>query len=224
MTKSDEISRVTRSKEQARAAYNKLSRWYDVLAGSFEKKPRELALRKLNVAEGERVLEVGFGTGHCIMALARSVGGSGSVAGIDISEGMLDITSRKVSEAGLADRVELRRGDATQLPFESDTFDAIFTSFTLELFDTPDIPVVLGECKRVLRQGGRICVASMSKDGEAGILLKLYEWGHRTLPSYVDCRPIFVRRALEDAGFKVVDVTKVSMWGLLGEIVVADKA
>ncbi len=223
MTKSDEISRVTRSKEQARASYNKLSRWYDVLAGSFEKKPRELALRKLNVAEGERVLEVGFGTGHCIVALARSVGAPGSVTGIDISEGMLDITGKKVSEAGLTGRVELRRGDATQLPFESDKFDAILTSFTLELFDTPEIPVVLGECKRVLRPRGRICVASMSKEGGTGVLLKLYEWGHRVLPSYIDCRPIFVRRALEDAGFKVVDVTKVSMGGLLGEIVVANK-
>jgi ubiquinone/menaquinone biosynthesis C-methylase UbiE len=223
MTTNDEISRVTRSKEQARLSYNKLSHWYDVLAGSFEKKPRELALQKLNVAEGERVLEVGFGTGHCIVALARSVGGSGSVAGIDISEGMLDVTSQRVREAGLTDRVELRRGDATHLPFESDSFDAIFTSFTLELFDTPDIPVVVAECKRVLRQGGRICVASMSKEGEAGVLLKLYEWAHRILPSYVDCRPIFVRKALEEGGFKVADVTMVSMWGLLGEIVVAKK-
>ena len=90
MAKKNEILRVTRPKEQARAAYNKLSRWYDVIAGFFEKKPRELALQKLNVAEGEKVLEIGFGTGHCMLALAQLVGNSGKVYGIDISEGMLN--------------------------------------------------------------------------------------------------------------------------------------
>jgi len=222
MAKKNEILRVTKPKEQARAAYNKLSRWYDVTSGFFEKKPRELALNKLNVTEGEKVLEIGFGTGHCMLALARSVGNSGKVYGIDISEGMLNVTKQRVSEAELSERVELRRGDATQLPFESDIFDAIFMSFTLELFDTPEIPVVLAECKRVLRKGGRICVAAVSKE-KAGLMTKIYEWLHKKIPRYADCRPIFLRRSLDEAGFQIVDVTAMPSWGFLGEIVVAKK-
>lgn len=224
MNHESETLRVTRSKEQARSSYNKISRWYDVFAGTFEKRPRVLALQKLGAVEGEKVLEIGFGTGHCILDLARSVGDSGRAYGIDISDGMLSIAQHRVDEAGLSGRVELRRGDATELPFASETFDAIFVSFVLELFDTPDIPVVLSECRRVLRKGGRICVAAMSKEGGNSVLVRLYEWGHVKLPNYIDCRPIFVRRVMEAAGLTIVDVTRVSMWGLVGEIVLAMKA
>lgn len=218
-----EISRVTRSKEQAKATYDWMSRWYDI-PGSFERRFAYAGSQKLGAQEGEIVLEIGFGTGHCIVALAQSVGSAGKVYGIDLSEGMCNITRARVSEAGLSERVELRRGDAAQLPFEASFFDAVFMSFTLELFDTPEMPVVLNECRRVLRTGGRICVVAMSKKGKGGLTMRLYEWVHTTFPSYVDCRPIFAQKALKDAGFEVVDATETSMWGLLPlEIVVAKK-
>ena len=95
------ISRVPRSKEEAKATYDKISRWYDVQAGPFEKKFRDVALQDIGAKEGEIVLEIGFGTGHCILALAQSVGNSGRVYGIDISEGMLNITQARIREAGL---------------------------------------------------------------------------------------------------------------------------
>jgi ubiquinone/menaquinone biosynthesis C-methylase UbiE len=218
------VSPVQRSKAEARAAYDKMSRWYDVLAGSSERKFVHLGLEKLAALEGEVILEIGFGTGDALLALAQAAGASGRVYGIDISEGMLNVAREKLEAAGLAERVELRLGDAVQLPFGDRFFEGIFMSFTLELFDTPEIPVVLAECRRVLGSEGRLAVVAMSKKGAGGPMLRLYEWTHRKLPKYVDCRPIFVRKALEDVGFQVIDSEVRSMWGLPIEIVVAKKA
>ena len=218
-----QISRVTRSKEEAKASYNMMSKWYDMLAGLAERKCRDAGLQKVSAKEGEIALEIGFGTGHSILALAQLVGNSGKVYGIDISEGMCNITQSRVREARLSERVELKCGDAAKLSFEANFFDAIFMSFTLELFDTPEIPIVLYECQRVIRSGGRICVVAMSKKGKANVIMRLYEWAHRKLPKYVDCRPIFVQEALEDAGFQILDVTEMSMVTLPVEIVVAKK-
>ena len=216
-----EISRVPRTKDDARAAYDKMSRWYDVLAGSSEQKFMRLGLEKLAPAEGEVVLEIGFGTGHALVALAQAVGESGKVWGIDISEGMRNVAQEAVEKAGVAERVVRRIGDAALLPCEDGFFDAIFMSFTLELFDTPEIPVVLAQCRRVLRNGGRLAVVAMSKEREGGLMLRLYEWAHEKMPKYVDCRPIYAQQSLEDAGFEVVETAVKSMWGLPVEIVLA---
>jgi demethylmenaquinone methyltransferase/2-methoxy-6-polyprenyl-1,4-benzoquinol methylase len=193
------------------------------LAGGFEGKHRAAGVRKLNPREGDVVLEVGFGTGRSILALADAVGISGKVYGIDISQGMLNVTSSRVEKAGLTERVVLECGDAAQLPFDTSFFDSVFMSFTLELFDTPEIPIVMSECRRVLRSGGRICVVAMSKKGNPNASTRLYEWFHDMLPQYVDCRPIYVQESLQSAGFHVVDATSLSFLGLRGEIVLAGK-
>jgi ubiquinone/menaquinone biosynthesis C-methylase UbiE len=218
-----EISRVTRSKQEAKASYDRMSKWYDVFSGRFESKYREAGLRKLGAGGGEVVLEVGFGTGHCILALAQAVGNKGKVYGVDISEGMCNISLSRIEKSGLAQRVELHCGDATHLPFKADCFDAVFMSFALELFDTLEIPIVLDECRRVLRREGRICIVAMSKEAKDGMMVKFYEWFHGRFPGFVDCRPIFVQKALEGAGFRIQDASEMSMWGLPVEIVLAKK-
>ncbi|MBM3145253.1 MAG: methyltransferase domain-containing protein [Chloroflexi bacterium] len=223
MNHHDTISRVTRSKEEAKASYDSLSRWYDVLTGWGERKFRKIGLQKLAAREGEKILEIGFGTGYCILALARAVGNSGKICGLDISEGMRNIAQSRIERADLAKRVELKMGDAARLPFEADSFDAVFMSFTLELFDTPEIPIVLQQCQKVLKSGGRIGVVAMSKEGKSNSLVRLYEWSHARFPHYVDCRPIYVRQALDDAGFHILDTTKLSYWGIPVEVVVARK-
>jgi len=216
------LSRVSRSKMSARANYNRMSRWYDWISGGAEKKYRDIGLQKLGANPGEQILEIGFGTGHCLVALARSVGDTGKVFGIDISEGMMEVARVRLRDAVLSYRVELHQGDATTLPFDPVAFDAIFVSFTLELFDTPEIPVMLRECLRVLRTGGRICVVALSKEHESWTT-RMYEWFHEKFPKIIDCRPIFVQQALSDSGFEAVDVNLTSMWGLPVEIALAWK-
>jgi len=220
----NQISRVTRPKDIAKASYDRMSKWYDIMAGSSEWKFVKIGLDLLKASESETVLDIGFGTGKSVLAIARSVGETGHVYGLDLSEGMHKIASDRIGKAGLSERVDLKCGDAVKLPFEDGFFDAVFTSFTLELFDNPEIPIVLQECNRVLRSGKRIVVVSMSKKSRESPAVKLYEWAHEKLPNYVDCRPIYVTESLSDAGFNVVEKKEIKMWGLPVDVVLAQKA
>jgi demethylmenaquinone methyltransferase/2-methoxy-6-polyprenyl-1,4-benzoquinol methylase len=197
-----------------------MSRWYDLMASS-EKNYVDAGLRVLGAAEGERVLEVGSGTGYALLSLARAVGSSGAVYGVDISQGMMRVAEIRLGKAGLRDAVALIRGDGAHLPLGDRSVDAVFMSFTLELFDTPHIPRVLAGCRRVLRDGGQLCVVSLAKRGEGSLSVRFYEWIHNRMPRYVDCRPIPVSEALEEAGFEVVEVARRSMWTLPVDIVLA---
>ena len=217
------ISRVKRSREKAKETYDKMGKWYDFIFGWTEKKYKRMGIEKLNVGEGDIALEIGFGTGRCIIALAESVGDSGTVYGIDISESMYQITNNRVKKANLSDRVVLKRSDALNLPFDDDCFDEVFMSFALELFDTPEIPILLQECKRVLKNKGKLCVVSLSKEGNHESMQSLYEWLHIRFPNYFDCRPIYVKKSIEYAGLNVLSQEIAYILGMPVEIVLAEK-
>lgn len=216
------ISRVLTSREETRAFYDKISGVYDLLSEHSEGPVRRAGLEKLAIAPGEHVLEIGYGTGHSLVELARAAGAQGRVFAIDLSEGMRAQAAARLEKENLADRVELTAGDATRLPYTDASMDAIFMSFTLELFDTPEIPRVLAECRRVLRLNGRIGVVAITKDSNDSLAIEAYEWSHRHFPNLLDCRPIYARRSLEEAGFIIKDASVTSMWVPV-EIVVARK-
>ncbi len=216
-----EVTHVERSKESARAAYDNLSKWYDLLAGSSEKKFADVGVRKLDVKAGEKILEIGFGTGGSLVSLVELVGRTGKVYGVDLSTGMFRVAQSKLKKNGILNRVELQCADALHLPYPDNFFDAVFMSFVLELFDTPEMPLVLQECKRVLKNNGRISVVALSKQKKFSV--RLYEWFHMRFPTYVDCRPIYAMETIEQAGFQIMDATEMVMWGLPVEIVVAQK-
>ena len=212
----------SRQQNTARASYNRMSKVYAFLSDESEQRFVSDAIEgMLEPQPGESVLEPGFGTGQVLVALAELVGDTGRVAGIDISDGMLEQTRKRVTEQGLADRVDLQLGSATELPYADDTFDAVFMSFTLELFPDDQIPVVLAECRRVLKPSGRLCVACMSSEGGIPTMERLYEWSHRAFPTIVDCRPIDAAAALMDNGFAVEQRKGMSMWGLAVDLILA---
>jgi ubiquinone/menaquinone biosynthesis C-methylase UbiE len=207
-----DIARVLQTKSETKAFYNKIAGVYDLLAEHSEQSMREVALEMLAPAPGEHLLEIGFGTGHVLARLAQAVGPTGKVFGVDISENMVAQAQGLLQKEGLTERVTLACGDAEDLPYPDGSLDGIFMCFTLELFDTPDIPRVLAQCQRVLRPGGRIVVAAVSKEGQQGFVLRAFEWTHRHFPNLLDCRPIHARQALEEAGFLVEQTRVESMW------------
>ena len=209
------------SLEDIRKSYGVVSRFYAVAEGIFEKGLRQKGLQLLSVTPGEVVLEIGFGTGYSLKEIANSVGENGRAYGIDITPQMLEITRKRLRKAGLTDRVELYEGDAKSMPYQDNKFDAVYMASTLELFDTPDIPRVLNEIKRVLKPGGRLGIASLTKEGREGSLfLRFYEWLHQKIPKYANCRPIYVEKLVADAGYEITKtgefvILKLVPWKLL---------
>lgn len=201
----------------ARAFYDRISGVYDHLSDASEHAARERGLKMLAVREGERVLEIGYGTGHTLEELARTVGTGGAVAGIDISTGMRDVARKRLAAADLEGRVDLRVGEVPPLPWDDAAFDAVTLSFTLELFEDDTMPRVLDEIRRVLAPGGRIGVVSMAEPDDPrheSLLTHAYKWMHRNFPHIVDCRPIDAVTRLRDAGFDVREHVEMSMWTL----------
>lgn len=217
-----DVLRVFQSKDQVRAYYDKIARVYDLLAERSEQPMRAKGLTRLAARAGERVLEIGFGTGHCLVELAQAVGPQGQVLGLDVSEAMLKLSRETLKKNGVDGHVELQLGDAARMPYPDGSVDGVFTSFTLELFDTPEIPVVLAEIRRVLVPGGRLVVVSLSKEGKQGLMMKAFEWTHQHFPNLMDCRPIHVRHAIEDAGLTIEECDIEHMWVPV-EIVLAAK-
>ena len=111
---------------------------------------------------GERVLEVGPGTGYYTLPVAGWLGPDGRLDVFDLQQEMLDHTMRRAAEAGLADRIHPAQGDARTLPYPDATFDAAY--LVTVLGEIPDQEAALRELRRVLRPGGRLVVGELFGD------------------------------------------------------------
>lgn len=111
--------------------------------------------------EGERVLEVGPGTGHYSLEVAEWVGSGGQLDIFDLQQEMLDHTMRRAAQRGLAN-IKASQGDARSLPYPDDSFDAAY--LVAVLGEIPDQQTALSELARVLKPGGRLVVGELLGD------------------------------------------------------------
>lgn len=110
---------------------------------------------------GERILEIGPGTGYYTLDIARWVTGAGRVDIFDIQQKMLDHTMKRALRSGRPNVVPTR-GDARELPYEDASFDAVI--LTTVLGEIPDRGAALREVARVLKPGGRLVVGELFGD------------------------------------------------------------
>src|SRR5215208_4343649 len=110
---------------------------------------------------GERLLEVGPGTGYYALPVAEWLSPGGTLDVVDVQQEMLDHTMRRAAEQGIGN-ISPVRADARELPFEDDSFDGAYLITVLG--EIPDQDAALRELRRVVRPGGRIVVGELFGD------------------------------------------------------------
>lgn len=123
---------------------------------------RAAYLDLLGVEPGQRVLEVGCGTGVVLRDVARRVAPDGRAVGLDPSQHLLHVARELAQQAGLGRLIELRTGDARALPFADATFDVALAVTTLS--HVPEGERAVPELARVVRPGGRVGVLDRDDD------------------------------------------------------------
>ncbi len=164
---------------------------------------RSRVLDVLGLQPGESVLDVGVGPGLLTFDMARIVGADGLCAGLDVSEAMIAMTNQRCAELP---SVDIRVGDATSLPFDDASFDAVVSTQVYEY--VAEIDLALREVARVLRPGGRVVI--LDTDWETAV------WAtddrvrqRRILDAWEEhlhdpCLPHSLAGRLEQAGLQVI--------------------
>ena len=142
---------VLEDKARARLFYKYLSQVYDTINPFiWNEEMRDEALEWFGIEEGDRVLDVGCGTGFATEGLLQH---TSEVYGLDQSAHQLEKAFAKFGKRG---QVRFHRGDAERLPFKDDTFDAYWSSGSIEYW--PDPVSALKEARRVTKPGAPVLV------------------------------------------------------------------
>jgi demethylmenaquinone methyltransferase/2-methoxy-6-polyprenyl-1,4-benzoquinol methylase len=168
----------TLPEDQVRAMFDRIAGVYDlmnsVMTAGLHHRWRERAVDLAAVGPGDRVLDVATGTGDLAMALKRRVGPDGEVVGTDFSERMLELARAK------ADDVEFEPGNALDLPYADDSFDAATVGFGARNF--ADLARGLSEMGRVVRPGGRVVVLELTTPERPPLSWFYRLWFDRLVP------------------------------------------
>jgi demethylmenaquinone methyltransferase/2-methoxy-6-polyprenyl-1,4-benzoquinol methylase len=163
---------------QVRAMFDRIAGVYDlmnsVMTAGMHHRWRERAVDLAGIGPGDRALDVATGTGDLAIALARRAGPEGEVVGSDFSEPMLELARRK------APAITFEWGNALELPYEDDSFDAATVGFGARNFS--DLGRGLSEMARVVRPGGRVVVLEITTPERPPLSWFFRLWFDRAVP------------------------------------------
>jgi SAM-dependent methyltransferase len=176
----------------------------------------DLLLARSGVVAGEDVLEIGCGTGATTVPLAETVGPTGRVVGVDLSQPMLEGARKRVAESGLGN-ITLLHADAQVHPFEPGQFDLIISRFGVMFFADPF--AAFSNLLPAARRGGRlrfVCWAPLA-DNQHWLIPYEVALRHLGPPAPQPPRapgpmafsdPDYVRSILDTAGFAEVEIAR----------------
>lgn len=177
---------------------------------------RSLARAWTAVRDGERVLDVGTGTGLSLVPLVAKNPHGGTV-GIDATPAMLRRARARLA-ATPRPRYALHQAEATALPHAADTFDAVHSSYLVDVLPRSRLRPALAEMRRVLRPDGRLVLAYLAPPTRP--VERLWASLARRLPRlFGGARPVEVRPALRRVGFSVRRATARAQLGLRSAVV-----
>lgn len=191
-----------------REVYDRVANRYDFqhsffTAGSDQRGRRILVDQA--VGPGDSILDCGSGTGSTALLALEKAGPSGKAILFDMSDGMLSVAKKRLTEAGVGDQIEFKTGDMVSLPFNDNSFDVVLSTYSMcPLYDPAE---GARELYRVTKPGGLIGVAH-STDPENPVVKWLADrveslvWH---IPSIsLGCRSVSVLPTLEQAGCEVI--------------------
>jgi demethylmenaquinone methyltransferase / 2-methoxy-6-polyprenyl-1,4-benzoquinol methylase len=157
-------SQQATKKEQVADMFNNISGTYDFLnhfmSLGIDIIWRKKAINELKKDKPKHILDVATGTGDFAFE-ALGMLDPEKITGIDISEGMLEIAKQKIAKRNLSGRFTVRTGDSENLPFDSNSFDAVTVAYGVRNFE--NLEAGLADMFRVLKPGGKVVILEFSK-------------------------------------------------------------
>lgn len=169
------------SARQNRDMFDKIAKRYDllnlVLSCGLDHYWRKKAVRILMPEKGEKILDIGSGTGDIAIEILRQQPQI-CVVGIDPAEDMLEIAKQKILKQGLQEKIQLETGDALSLHYPDASYDGIISAFCIR--NVEDRAKAFAEMKRVIKNKGKVVILELTRP-EAGFL----QIGHRFFNRYI---------------------------------------
>jgi len=190
--------RSTKAKAKTRKYFAAVAnRWDKMREDFFDETVADSILKASDVKPGNTIVDVGCGTGFLTRQAALQTQGKGRIIGVDLSPSMLETARDNLAKLRLLDTVELRTGDAENIPVQDGFADAVVGNMILHHCPRPKRAI--SEMTRILKNGGRIAVADLEKHKEHWLRAEMAD-------RWLGFELAKVRKWFEDAGLEDVKV------------------